>query len=470
MTIPLLAICCLLATLSALFSMSESALTALDVLRLRVDALGKKSVTTQKNSAKSDIVKTSSNSPDSLPKVTSAKTAFIDSSALNSKTSAQDAFKDKGATLTKKRALRVMKLLRKKSFVINTLLVANDLVNLALSSIFTLVAMRLFGAAALPVASSAATVVLLIFGEITPKTFVIRNPTLCAYKLSLFITVVVAILAPLSTVYNAVANAFLTVLSPKKKQKVHFTKDDVRSYLASSPLVKNAFDFTTLRARDIMTPRQEVVLFSTTTTFSQVLTIAQEVMYSYYPVYRNNIDDIVGVLYLKDLLSLVGKIRPNDPISTWTIEDSNSEHLEKRSILRKALFVPGTNKMSTIIALLEKERQSFAIVSDEYGGVDGILTKRNIAARVFNLAKKEAKIFSGTTLLSDISEALSIPLKSNICSTLGGYLTEVVGDFPKAGDTINAFGYRFVVVKASERAVLTVRIERILGEKEASYG
>lgn len=441
MTIPLLAICCLLSTLSALFSMSESALTAVDVLRLRVDALGKV-VHTNNASSKSDNTKGGSSDDNSN----------VNNKSSNNPSQTPPQTKKSCMTLTKKRALRVMRLLRKKTFVINTLLVANDLVNLALSSIFTLVAMKLFGAASLPVASGAATVVLLIFGEITPKTFVIRNPTLAAYRLSLFASVVVAILSPLAFLYTSLANAFLSVLSPKKKEKALFSKDDIRAYLSKSPLVKNAFDFTTLSAHDIMTPRGQVVLFSERTTLADILSTARETLYSYYPVYRDNIDDIIGILYLKDLLPIIDTLRPSDTIP--------------RSLLRKALFVPGTNKMTDIIALLENEKQSFAIVSDEYGGLDGILTKRNIASRVFNLAKKETTLVPGSTLLSDVCDMLGITFKNPVSSTLGGYITETLGDFPKVGDSVTTPTHRFTVIKATSHTVLMVRLEKLTGKPE----
>ena len=214
-----------------------------------------------------------------------------------------------------KRAVRAGRLLEKKDVLINTLLAANDLVNILLSSIFAAAAFNLFGEKGVGIAALVTTVLLLVFGEITPKTLSTRNPDSIAYALSGFITVVVTVFKPVSIAFTAVAHAVLILFGVNtKKPKQTFTEEEIKTYIDAAAedgtlkkdenaMMNRVFKFTDLEAQDIMVPRTRIAAVPNTVTYRGIIEKAQRTRLSRFPVYRSDIDDIIGVIYVKDLLA-----------------------------------------------------------------------------------------------------------------------------------------------------------------------
>lgn len=380
-----------------------------------------------------------------------------------------------------KRALRAGRLLEKKEILINTLLVANDLVNILLSSLLTAAALALFGERGVGIATFVVTILLLVFGEITPKTISTRNPDAIAYTLSLFVAVVVKILAPVVYVFTFVSRLFLKLRGISIENPAQsYTKDDIKSFIDAGSengvlesgeknMMNRVFEFTDLAALDIMVPRTSIVALPETAMLSDVLQLAQRTRFSHFPVYRENIDDITGVLYLKDVLRI--------------LEKSAEEHISAESIfklteiMRPPLFIPGTNKISSVQQQLRENHQSFAVVIDEYSGTDGILTKEDICREIFGTsengrpwrnraavsADSEANelVIDGATLLSEVKEHLGISLHSHINETLGGWITEQLGKLASPYDSVTAEGFVFTVNDVSMRRIKTVSVRRI---------
>lgn len=367
-----------------------------------------------------------------------------------------------------KRAIRVFRLLEKKDTLINTLLVANDIVNILLSAILTAIALKIFGSRGVGIATFVATILLLIFGEITPKTLSTRNPDNIAYSLSLFVSVVVKILRPFVAIFTFVSRVVLKIMRINvEKEKVSYTEEDIKSFIDASGeegviengeknMMNQVFKFTDLTAQEIMVPRLDIVAFPETVSISEILETAKKTRYSYFPIYKTTIDDITGVLYLKDLL----KYR------NFASENS-AETFSVKAIMRPPLFVPGTNKMSSVQELLRENNQSFAIVIDEYSGTDGILTKENIYFQIFgdktNLKPFRSKeilnnFVDGNTLLTDVEATLNIKLPSEINETIGGYITEKLGRLANENDKITESGYTFTVETVQNRRIEKIKI------------
>lgn len=380
-----------------------------------------------------------------------------------------------------KRALRAGRLLEKKEILINTLLVANDLVNILLSSLLTAVALALFGERGVGIATFVVTVLLLVFGEITPKTISTRNPDAIAYTLSLFVAVVVKMLAPVVYVFTFVSRLFLRLRGiPIERPKQSYTKEDIKSFIdagSENGIIENGeknmmnrvFEFTDLAAYDIMVPRTSIVALPETASLSDILLLAQRTRFSHFPVYRKNIDDIIGVLYLKDVLRI--------------LEKADETHISAEALfnltelMRPPLFIPGTNKISSVQQQLRENHQSFAVVIDEYSGTDGILTKEDICREIFGTGAdgrpwrtigsisdglgKDVCVVDGAVLLSDLKETLGISLHSGINETLGGWITEQLGRLASPYDSVAAEGFVFTVNDVSMRRIKTVTVRRI---------
>ncbi len=372
-----------------------------------------------------------------------------------------------------KRALRVAKLLKNKERMINTLLVSNDLVNVMLSAILTAFALKVFGSKAIAITTFVATLLLLLFGEITPKAVCTRHPDPIAYGLSGFVQFVVVVMRPIVLVFTAVSRFVLFLRGIKvKNEQTSFTVEDIKTFLDVSAesgiiehgeknLMNRVFKFKDLEAQDIMIPRKQITFVHIDDSYDKVLELSKRTLFSRFPVYRRDIDDIVGTVYIKDLLFYSG----------------NKKSFSLRSVMRPPLFILETKNMSSTQQILRENRQTMAIVVDEYSGTEGILTKEDIAAEMFGAGisefSKAANVSStipvdsnefeveGTTRLSDINEALRLNLNSDINESVGGWIMEKIGRIAEAGDKVNFEGWNFIVEKLDG-----FRIEKVLLVRE----
>lgn len=372
-----------------------------------------------------------------------------------------------------KRALRVARLLKNKERIINTMLVSNDLVNIMLSAILTSFAMKVFGSKAIAVATFVATILLLLFGEITPKSICTRHPDPIAYALSGFVQFVVIVMRPIVIVFTAVSRLVLLLRGIKvKKEENKFSVEDMKTFFDVSAesgiiehgeknLMNRVFKFSDLEAKDIMIPRNQIVFVHIDDSFEKVLELSQRTRFSRFPVFRKDIDDIVGTVYLKDLLFYSG----------------DTKNFSLRSVMRPPLFILETKNMSSIQQMLRENRQAMAIVVDEYSGTEGILTKEDIVSEMLGASisefSKNANIpqtipqdkneftIDGATRISDLNEALRISLESKINETLAGWFMEKSGCVAQAGDKIIFSNWEFSVEEIEGLRIKKIRLKQI---------
>lgn len=376
-----------------------------------------------------------------------------------------------------KRAVRTWRLLNNKEKLINTLLVGNNIVNISISAILTIIALDLFGSAGVGIATFTGTLLLLVFGEITPKTIATRHPEKVAFFFSGFIAVLEVVLAPFVFVFTGFSRAVLKLFGiDTKKKNISFTEEEIKTFIevgeeegviedGEKKMMHRVFKFTDLEAKDIMTPRIQIVSVSMQTSYSEILEKSQRFRLSRFPVCRKDIDDIVGILYVKDLLSY----------------KANSEDFSVATVMRKPLFILETKKMSSIQQMLRENKQSMAVVIDEYSGTSGILTSEDLESEIFGYfadeyeeynVEEEIKLneienteVSGQLRLIDLNEALHIKLESDQCETIGGFICEELGHIPEENESITKEGYSFTVTKMAERRVDKVLI-KAAGEAE----
>ena len=375
-------------------------------------------------------------------------------------------------------ALRAAKLLEKKDVLINSLLVANDLVNILLSAILTAAAIALFGKKGVGIATFTTTILLLIFGEITPKAVSTRHPDVFAYALSKFVSVTVFIFKPISLAFTAVAHAVLHLagVSTKKPDR-SYTEEEIKTFIAvgaesgalekdENAIMNRVFKFTDLEAHAVMIPRTKIVAISDNASWRDIIEKAERSRFSRFPVYRKDIDDIIGVVYIKDLLAYKEK----------------ANMFSVRTVMHEPIFILGTKKMSSVQQVLRENRQSLAIVVDEYSGTDGIITQSDIAREIFGITDSNAPesghlppvkiedtsdfVTGGDMLLSEARELLHVPFASDINETLGGWITERLGDMPRAGDCIEYEGLRFTVLSIKDRRINKIHVKRIADDGE----
>ena len=373
------------------------------------------------------------------------------------------------------RAVRAGKLLEKKELLINTLLVANELVNILLSSIITAVAMTLFGNSGVGIATFVVTICLLIFGEITPKAVSTRNPDKIAYALAFFVDVVMHLLYPFVLIFTLISRIILKIRGINvDKPAQTYSEEDIKSFLdvgeeagvlenAEKNMMSSVFKFNDLNAAEIMVPRTMIVTLSENASYDEVIETAQRTRFSRFPIYRNSIDDIVGILYLKDLLKTTPK------------------EFSVKKIMRFPLFIPGTRKITSVQQVMQENRHSMAIIFDEYSGTDGLITQSDIHREIFgtavnrtpwggefnivDLEKASSFELDGATLLIDLKVHLGIALDSAVNDTLGGWIMERLDRIAVPGDRVKTDVWNFTVIKVEKRRIISVKVEKIDGIK-----
>lgn len=378
-----------------------------------------------------------------------------------------------------KRAIRAGKLLERKEELLNMLLVGNEIVNVTLSVVLTSIFLKLFGAAGLGIATSIATVLLLIFGEITPKSLTTRYPEKSSFFLSRFVWFFFYFLRPFVIIFTSISRLFLKVfgISTKKKQAT-FTEEEIKTFIdvggeegvlenGEKNMMNRVFKFTDLNATDIMVPRCDVIGIETKASYRDIIQLSERTRISRFPVYtEDGIDNILGVLYVKDLLFFRGA----------------KEDFSVEKLMRPPLFIPGTTKMSSIQEMMRKNKQSFAVVIDEYSGTDGILTTEDIEREIFgaiaddfqkagdptsvHIKNPDDNLLDGSARLIDLADELHLKLESRDNETIGGYICEVLGHIPVPGEFIEVGEYRFEVSSMDRLRIASVHCIKIPGGEE----
>ena len=378
-----------------------------------------------------------------------------------------------------KRAIRAGKLLERKEELLNMLLVGNEIVNVTLSVVLTSIFLKLFGAAGLGIATSIATVLLLIFGEITPKSLTTRYPEKSSFFLSRFVWFFFYFLRPFVIIFTSISRLFLKIfgISTKKKQAT-FTEEEIKTFIdvggeegvlenGEKNMMNRVFKFTDLNATDIMVPRCDVIGIETKASYRDIIQLSERTRISRFPVYtEDGIDNILGVLYVKDLLFFRGA----------------KEDFSVEKLMRPPLFIPGTTKMSSIQEMMRKNKQSFAVVIDEYSGTDGILTTEDIEREIFgaiaddfqkagdptsvHIKNPDDNLLDGCARLIDLADELHLKLESRDNETIGGYICEVLGHIPVPGEFIEVGEYRFEVSSMDRLRIASVHCTKIPGGEE----
>lgn len=378
-----------------------------------------------------------------------------------------------------KRAIRAGRLLDHKEQLLNTVLVGNNIVNIAITSILTSLALQVFGQAGVGVATLVATILLLIFGEITPKTIGSRHPEPVAFLFTGIISFFMKIFSPLVFVFTGISRGITRLLGVKQRtRQVSFTEEEIKNFIdvgeeegvleeSEKNMMHRVFKFTDLAAKDIMVPRTRITAIPMTATYSEIIELSQRTRLSRFPIYRKDIDDIIGILYVKDML----------------FYDRSTNNFSVRDIMRPPLFVLGTKKMSSVQQMLRENKQSMAVVIDEYSGTDGILSIEDIATEIFGTItdeyytvetpsavkiSDEEAVLDGTTRLSTISENIGINLDSEFYDTLAGFISEKLDRVPVPGDTVSVGGFVFTVSDADSTHVHKVHVRRETEEKEVA--
>ena len=368
-----------------------------------------------------------------------------------------------------KRAERTLGLAERYDELLSTILVGNNVVNIALSSIATLFFVQLMGNGGVGVSTAVITVVVLIFGEISPKSLAKESPERFAMLVSPIISLLIALLKPINWLFAQWKKLLRMVI--KTEEETGFTTDELMTIVEEAEqeggmdaeeteLLKSAIEFHDLDVGDILTPRVRVEGVEISSTPSEAADLFEQSGYSRLPVYEETLDHIVGVIHQKDFHNRLRK--------------GNSFHLG--DIMKKPVYVPVSAKISDTLKLLQKNQIQMAVVADEYGGTEGIVTMEDILEELVGEIwdehdeVEEPFRFSdngrtctvlGSADPEELFEKLGIEDETE-ASTVSGWVMEKTEKIPQAGDSFEFDGWKATVLKADDRYVQEIQLNQAI--------
>lgn len=228
-------------------------------------------------------------------------------------------------------------------------------------------------------------------------------------------------------------------------------------------IIENVFDFDDTVAYEIMTHRRDMTSLEDTDSLKEVVDTAIESGHSRIPVYHEDIDNIIGILYVKDLLKYVGKPAPSD--------------FKLRALVRPAIFVPRTKDCRSLFAFMQKHRTQIAIVVDEYGGTEGVITLEDLIEDILGNIRDEYDdeedeirrlddgrfTVDGSTSLDDVEELTGVSLSDSDSETVAGFILDKLGRIPSSDEQpfVEYGGLRFTALRTDDRRILEVLIEKL---------
>ena len=302
-------------------------------------------------------------------------------------------------------AARAEKILQNKQKFLSTILIGNSIVNIAISVVLTAAALRIFGDSGLGIAVAAGTVLLLIFGEILPKSIALVYPDALSLAFARFILLLMAIFSPVVTLFSAVTGVLLRLCGIREAQNTAtVTEADLREFFQAREesgfigsdertVLTNILRYGDFSVRSVMTPRRDIAAIHISASAAEIIDLSKKSRFSRFPVYSTNIDAIQGFFYIKDFL-----------FSPEYLDGSAA--FQVSAYLRKPLFVFETTKLAQVEKKFHTEQQTMAIVLDEYGGTAGLITVEDVSEEIFGSILDEYDVRAGVnthTVAADIS-------------------------------------------------------------------
>lgn len=360
----------------------------------------------------------------------------------------------------------VKSLSEKPNILLTTILIGNNLVNIAASAIATQVTIEIFGSQAVGIMTGILTLVILIFAEVTPKQLAILHSDRIALRMAYPIRFLSILLYPFIKLIGFVSMSITRFFAPQEKahislegilHMVHLAEREgvVENY--ETRMVKSVFRFNDTQVQTIMTHRTDIFSLQADLTLNEVLKAITDEGYSRIPVYEENPEHIVGILLVRDLMRYIA-------------EDAGTKTI--REVMADPIFVSETRKVNELFFLFKKEKLNIAVVMDEYGGLAGIVTLEDVAEELFGEIYDENEIqgwekitplgdnqfrLTGDTSLHQIDDRFNLTFEhSKYVQTIGGFLIEYIGTIPVQNQKIETPWGDFIVENLRRKRIETV--------------
>jgi putative hemolysin len=355
--------------------------------------------------------------------------------------------------------------------VLGTVLVGNNLANIAASAIATALFIGAFGPSAVTVATLVMTVVILLVSEITPKTYAAHNPDVVALRLVRFLNASARLFTPVVRALTAVGVGVIRAAGGKVEGGKFVTEDEIRTLVdvgeeqglleaEEREMIQGIFELGDTVVREVMVPRIDIDAVEDDATLEDAWRLVIHSGHSRVPVYHDTIDDIVGVIYARDILAFIKERPPETRVA---------------ELMRPAYYVPETKKVDELLADFRRVRTHMAVVLDEYGGTAGLVTIEDLLEEIVGeiqdeYDREDAPVrqlgpdwleADGRVTVDELREHWDIPLPDEDVDTLGGLILHLLGRAPVQGEKLRYDGLEITVTTVVGRRVKRLQIRRV---------
>lgn len=367
-----------------------------------------------------------------------------------------------------KKAITLMKVIENPGKMLSMILVGNNIVNLSASSMMTTLTMELFGSKAVGVATGVLTLLILVFGEITPKTMATLNAERLSLAYAGIVYWLMRLLTPVIFLVNKLSTAvmFLLRVDPNKKPDA-ITEDELRTIVEVSheegvieseekKMINNVFDFGDAVARDVMVPRIDMVMVDVNATYKELIELFRKERFTRIPVYENSTDNVIGIINVKDFLLY-----------------DNAQKFSLRDLLRQPLYTYEYKKTAELMVEMRKTSNNIIIVLDEYGATAGLITLEDMLEEIVGDIRDEYDedeedevkeiapneyLVSGSAKLDDLNDRLDLELESEDYDSIGGLVIGLLEHLPEEGEAVDCGNIRLVVEHVEKNRIDKIRL------------
>lgn len=376
------------------------------------------------------------------------------------------------------KAVLVEKLSLNYDKLLTTILIGNNIVNILASSIATVLFVAYFGNAGVTLSTAVMTVLVLIFGEISPKSIAKDNAESFAMAVARPILFLEIILTPINFLFSQWKKLLSRIFGTGENRGI--TEEELKTIVDEaksggeidadeSDLIKSAIEFNDLKASDILTPRIDVKAFEVGTPTEEIIEMFLESGFSRLPVYRDTIDNIIGVVHQKDLFHIIQRGDGSKGIA---------------EIISPVMYVLPSMEISELIRVLQKSKTHFAVVTDEYGGTDGILTLEDILEELVGeiwdehdeVVESVVEVYNdnykvlGSADLEELFDLFGEEPDADDPNTVSGWVMENLEKIPEAGDSFDYKNFHITVKSMESRRVSEILVVRMYNLDKSETG
>ncbi|MCH1448564.1 MAG: HlyC/CorC family transporter [Litoricolaceae bacterium] len=378
-----------------------------------------------------------------------------------------------------KAAARILSLLDRPDRLIGLILIGNNFVNILASAIATVLAVRVFGDAGVAIATGVLTLVILIFAEVTPKTFAALHPERIAKPASLILVPLLRLAYPLVWMTNLLSNGLLRILgiNPESSNRDRLTKEELRTLMMQSGhriparrhgMLLSILDLEKVQVDEIMVPRGEIVGLDLTDKIEELVSQLRSTQHTRLPVFHEDVEELVGVLHARTALKLLD----NPGLLTDETEFKN----RLTELCEEPYYVPHSAALHTQLYNFQKERERLAVVVDEYGEIEGLVTIDDILEEIVGEFTTDhiqetspdvhpqddgTFIIDGSATIRDLNRILEWELPTDGPRTVSGLIVELLEFIPENTLGIQWGDYRLEVLAIQDNRVRSVRAWKV---------